>query len=449
MKRNDYILDKNRGIGIIKEINDKASVLFDNLQIYEYDLKSLNVIDERIIDFIKKRANEKLAKDSNALYKISHIYKINITYDNNILSFSGVFDEANKATKVCFDIERPSVSYIFHSPIQNINYIDSAILYLNQRLILLDRFDVNMDKDSEKLCNASLEFIDNFFNLKLFKNLCTLISQQPFETLYHFCIYICGLDVDNNYKAYLFLMVIYNVDLEIAEDLLDASYQYQVCTFTDVFYNFLHGNKTLRCYDIYYSSIQFLKDDKAYEWIKSCFVENYTMHLLTPSYNILANLILIEIIKNAKEIELYWKINDNDSSSNKSYYYINVYHELLFKFTSEENKLFLIENGYISHIPDNFSETFDALKTIKYYRFMSENIKINNINKYFEEIVKVNPQLIVDMIVVKKEATKNKTEMKLIEKVMPYLKDTKYLEVFLKSGINEKGFHNFSETHIM
>ena len=130
MKRNDYVFDKNRGIGIIKAINDKARVLFDNLQIYEYDIKSLNVIDERIIDFIKKSANERLSFNGDALHQIPYMFKINITYNNNILTFSCIFDGNNKTIKVSIDGDKQDVSCSFHSRTQYCNPIFKSKTYL-------------------------------------------------------------------------------------------------------------------------------------------------------------------------------------------------------------------------------------------------------------------------------------------------------------------------------
>ena len=158
-----------------------------------------------------------------------------------------------------------------------------------------------MDKYNDKLRNASLEFIDKFFNLKHFKNLCTLISQQSFETVYHFCKDVCELDIDNDCQMYLLMMAANNVDLDIAKDLLDSSYQQPFYMFTDAFSNSLKGNNQIVIYDMFYSSICFLKDDKAYEWVKSCFNRFFKIQLLL-SKNRVPNLIFIEIIKNAKEI---------------------------------------------------------------------------------------------------------------------------------------------------
>ena len=426
MQVNDIVLVYNNYIGKVTKIeNDVATIIFDYKRQRKCSISvdNINVIDDDFIDFILNYDYQVFDKRPT--------YKKNV-FDDTIEKMeykNHLFDVTFKSYQYTFVLIDSLKKYVKCNTDNSSKCIEigTTLLYLREKFKYLKLIKENEKANIDDLISLTNEFIDKLFSLDLFHQLCDLITSKDLYSLYLYCKYIFSLNISENLKVYLILLVANN-----------TIHLFSLCFAFDYEEELIFKNLVWALAEYDYSSnknyminrsIKLLRENKEFEWVK-LMVNGYRLsELIYPNY--LSCKIFTEIIKKTKNLVPYWTID----ISSYQFFQAADYEELIFINASNENIRFLLDNGYIKNILQQHVIHMDFETGLKYYHLMIRPARKTFMQMYEEKILKHNPKIIVDMYLSSFEEPFSKEEKNIIRKYLP--NDNQYFSTFIKNIFNE------------
>lgn len=426
MKINDLVLDKYYGIGIVTQVNDeKILVTFDLLtQIsYEKDNKSLKLLEERIIKFLNKYCvYGNYSKGDIIIAK--EVKYTNLEIENDMISFT-----TNDHRKIKIEINPLHNSFKMISNSYGSYSIAKSVLWLlNEQITMLNNLELTTFKEANYLIKLTLQLVDNFFNLELFKELSAEIEKKEVSHLIIYCQRLMRLELKDAYKTYFLLLVANN-----------TTHLPSLClAFEDN--NEIRGvllwalKRSTYTYESKFplnTSIQLLKEDRCFEWVDLIAKKGVYKKILNPSE--LESKIFQSIIQNAEDVMPYWPlVND--------YIYRRYYQNLILNNTNKENLIKLLEQDLVEELDYAAAQKLDLDTFTKYTHLMDRNTRREYVKAHYEELLKVNPKKIIDLLVIPKETWVGYDDERYLMKAVSHLPNNQYLKSFLENGINNRSF---------
>ena len=253
------------------------------------------------------------------------------------------------------------------------------------------------------------------------------MPSKDLYSLYLYCKYIFSLNISENLKVYLILLVANNT-IHLFSLCFAFNYEEELI-FKNLVWALAEYDYSSNKNYMINRSIKLLRENKEFEWVK-LMVNGYRLsELIYPNY--LSCKIFTEIIKKSKNLVPYWTID----ISSYQFFQAADYEELIFINASNENIRFLLDNGYIKNILQQHVIHMYFETGLKYYHLMIRPARKTFMQMYEEKILKLNPKIIVDMYLSSFEEPFSKEEKNIIRKYLP--NDNQYFSTFIKNIFNE------------
>lgn len=435
MKIKDYVYDKNKGIGIVSKIVDQQiTVLFDYMDEQNYDtneISSLVVLNSQLIQYIYKLVEKKDSFIDLYRFKI-----MNLRCENND-TLRIVLDLQGRNVLLTIDGKNQSIKCAANFTLLSQD-ITPVLSYLKERLTLLKYFSDNALFISHDLMDATFNFIKTFFDFSWFKKINDFIQQMDFYTLYMYCKKIDSMQINLQLKQYLYMMVANGSFY--ANQLCNAFLNSNNNIKETIAWVLKKYNETTHPQYALNASIRMFKKEEKHQWVKQMIDTKQIQNLVNVSD--LSYKIFVQIIRETDNILLYWNLLGKQNELYFRYYVVQNYHQTIFYNASKKNQHLLLENHCITSIDHNLAELLGFETCLQYAYLMTADEKVFFANQYFNQIVAINPKIIIDMFITSKKDRIGEKEKKLLEKTLPYFNHNQYLKNFINNGIEQTFFEN-------
>lgn len=426
MKKNDIVLDKNQGIGIITKIeNQKIFVQFNSLNKIVYNINNtlLTIIDNEFISYINSIYRESLINNKKTIDEIERSLFSEFSYVNGCFS--------------CNINETPKVrTFIDSNSLHNLKctckigghciHTDMLLGYIKESL---DYFKGNFgeeDIEQDSLNKLTKDLINNFCDLLLFNQLCNEIRKATVNQLCQYLIYIYELEKNSFYAKFFILLVTNNTSKIVEIDEYFTKTKYMDIKYTLSWFLY-RKNYTKDINYLLNNAIVCFKENRFIDFVESVFNTGNVTKIIEADK--IFNKLFKTVVKNISSIDPLLEI----VNQTKLYdYELKLYFSQIFISTTNENKKMMVFEKRLLPITMEMVSFFDLKDIINNYELVDKDIKYSFLNKYIEDIIKINPDIALNMIISPDEKITN-YEWKQMSNLVDVLPNNVFLKEYIQN----------------
>ena len=434
MKVNDIVLC-DRGLAKISDIDDESvTVVYDFIYSKTYKIKDAvflkNNAVEKIIQIHNANKLKQYELDSLSRKRLYHFEYLTVDVSEKKLKFE-IINDIGRNEKISIDLLFNKITSDMYSHELSKGAIN-LLNFLYQTINCLQQFDVTKRINNDELIHLVHDFSNSYFDTTILNKIREIMKQKSFVELVAFCYELDEMPIKDVIKDIMFFLL---------QDTTNEGYRmYDImCYYTnfvkEMGYSMITGSSSKT---IEYVTYKLLSNNEVVQWVDAI-TQMYQRDYLKNKDSYYGQLFL-HYIQNEETALAIARIFRKDSFLT----YSLKMNEYLFENVPLTIQKKIIKLELIANIPLDYAKKIDVETFLECYKLLKSNDLLPAIQSHYDEIIKINPKIILDMLITP-YASISEQKYKLLIKAAELLPDAEFLKLFIKYGYNLKFICDFEK----